>query len=246
MKTATLKSAIRLYKTRRFEQALEELKSSGENPAESPEISYYLGLCYTQLGRYDDALVFLEQVVTAGDNLIQLYQSRMILSYIYTITGRYRLAQFELEQLLASGYESAQVYSAFGYVAYCQRRVNDSLVYLQKAITLDPTNSNALNSMGYILAEEDIDPMGALSYCKNAVERRPENASYLDSLGWAYFKAGKLGEAKIHLRKALNLAGGSREIAAHLKACLAAEGRKVTPGGRKSAAEGRRLASDQE
>jgi len=226
MKTTALRSAIRLYKTRRFEQALEELKSSGEDPTESPEISYYLGLCYTQLERYDDALVYLEQVVTAGDNLIQLYQSRMILSYIYTITGRYRLAQFELEQLLASGYESVQVYSAFGYVAYCQRRVNDSLVYLQKAITLDPTNSNALNSMGYILAEEEIDPMGALSYCKNAVEQRPENASYLDSLGWACFKAGKIGEAKTHLRKALNLAAGNREIAAHLKACLAAEGRK--------------------
>lgn len=228
MNTSALRSAIRLYKTRRFEQALEELKTSGENPAESPEISYYLGLCYTQLGRYEDALVYLEQVVTSGDNLIQLYQSRMILSYIYTITGRYRLAQFELEQLLASGYESAQVYSAFGYVAYCQHRVNDSLVLLQKAISLDPTNPNALNSMGYILAEEEIDPMGALSYCKNAVEQKPENASYLDSLGWAYFKAGKIGEAKSFLRKALNLASGNREIAAHLKACIAAERRKLS------------------
>lgn len=223
MKSGSLKSAIRLYKTRRYEQALQELTGTDENPAESVEISYYLGLCYTQLERYDDALVYLEQVVTAGDNIIQIYQGRMILSYIYTITGRYRLAQFELEQLIASGYESALVYSAFGYVAYCQRRVDESLAYLQKALNLDPTNSNALNSMGYILAEEGIDPMGALSYCKNAVQQKPDNPSYLDSLGWAYYKAGKISEAKSYLRKALSLAGTSREIAGHLKVCLDAE-----------------------
>ncbi len=220
---SSLRAAIRLYKTKRFEQALRELTSTDQNPADSPELAYYLGLCYTQLERYDDALLYLEQAVTSSDNLVQIYQSRMILSYIYTITSRYRLAQFELEQLLASGFESAQVYAAFGYVAYSQRKVEESLSYLQKAISLDPQNSNALNSMGYILAEEGIDPMGAISYCRNALQLKPENPLYLDSIGWAYYKAGKYGDAKTYLRKALAIAGGNRDIAAHMKAALAAE-----------------------
>ncbi|HUX20550.1 MAG TPA: tetratricopeptide repeat protein [Spirochaetia bacterium] len=219
----SMKTGIRLYRTRRYEQALQEFQSVELDPADSPELSYYLGLCYTQLERFDEALLYLEQVVTSSDNLLQIYQSRMILSYIYTTTKRFKLARFELGQLLVSGYESAQVYAAFGYVAYMLGETEESLEYLQKAVTLDPRNTNALNSIGFILAEKDIDPEGALSYCKNAVQLKPENAAYLDSLGWAYFKIGKLDEAKSYLRKALNLSGGNKEIASHMKATLSAE-----------------------
>jgi len=219
----SMKTGIRLYRTRRYEQALHEFQSMELDPADNPELSYYLGLCYTQLERYDEALLYLEQVVTSSDNLLQIYQSRMILSYIYTTTGRFQLAYFELDQLLKSGYESAQVYAAFGYVEYMMDHTDQSLEHLQKAITLDPRNTNALNSIGFILAEKEIDPEGALSYCKNAVELKPENPAYLDSLGWAYYKVGKYSEAKSYLRKALNLAGGNREIASHMKATLTAE-----------------------
>lgn len=219
----SMKTGIRLYRTRRYEQALQEFQSVELDPSDSPELSYYLGLCHTQLERFDEALLYLEQVVTSSDNLLQIYQSRMILSYIYTTTRRFKLARFELEQLLVSGYESAQVYAAFGYVAYMLGETEESLEYLQKAVTLDPRNTNALNSIGFILAEKEIDPEGALSYCKNAVQLKPENASYLDSLGWAYFKIGKLDEAKSYLRKALNLSGGNKEIASHMKATLSAE-----------------------
>ena len=221
--TKSMKGAIRLYKTRRYEQALEQLKALDMNPSDTPELSYYLGLCYTQLERYDEALLYLEQVLTSSANLVQIYQSRMILSYIYTITGRHRLAQFELEQLLDSGYESAQVYAALGFVAFVLGMTDESLEYLQKAITLDPHNANALNSLGFILAEKEIDPQGALSYCKNAVQLKPENAAYLDSLGWAYYKNGKFEEAKSYLRKALNLSGGNKDVASHMKTTLAAE-----------------------
>lgn len=219
----SMKTGIRLYRTRRYEQALQAFQSMELDPSDSPELSYYLGLCYTQLERYDEALLYLEQVVTSSDNLLQIYQSRMILSYIYTTTKRHRLALFELEQLLSSGYESAQVYAALGYVQYMLGDTDQCLEHLQKAITLDPRNTNALNSIGYILAEKEIDPEGALSYCKNAVELKPENAAYLDSLGWAYFKTGRISEAKSYLRKALNISGGNKEIAFHMKAALNAE-----------------------
>lgn len=219
----SMKAGIRLYRTRRYEQALQEFQAVDLDPSESPELSYYLGLCYTQLERYEEALIYLEQVVTSSDSLLQIYQSRMILSYIYSTTKRFRLAEFELEQLLESGFESAQVYAAYGYAAYMQDRVEESLEYLQKAITLDPRNTNALNSMGYILAEKDIDPEGALSYCKNAVQLKPENPSYLDSLGWAYYKIGKIDEAKSYLRQALDISGGNKEIAGHMRAALNAE-----------------------
>ena len=203
--------------------AIKELLELDEKPSESSSIAYYLGLCYTQLEQYEDALIYLEQVVTSDGDLIHIYQSRMILSYIYTITGRYKLAEFELESLLDAGYESAQVYAAYGFVSYETKQIDEAIDYLEKALGLDPDNANALNSLGYILAENGKKLNYALSLCKKAVERGPENSAYLDSLGWVYFKLGNTREARIYLRKALNFSSGNKNIAAHMKIAMQSE-----------------------
>lgn len=220
---ASFKNAVRLYNNKRYEMALREFNDLDEDPAANPELSYYLGLCFTKLGNYDEALLYLEQVVTTESNILHIYQSRMILSYIYTITGRYKLAEFELDSLLDSGYESAQVYAAFGFIAFAGGNKEDARTYLKKALALDPENANALNSLGFILAEENRNLDYALSLCRRAVETNPENAAYLDSLGWVYYRLGNISEARNQLRKALSLASGNSEIVAHMKAALSAK-----------------------
>lgn len=217
---ATLDSAIRLYHHKRYSAALKELHELDDEPGDVPELSYYLGLCYTQLGQYDDALIYLEQVVTSDANLVHIYQSRMILSYIYTITGRFRLARFELDSLLESGYESAQVYAAFGYVSYETGKIDEAIKYLEHAIDIDPDNANALNSWGYILADENRDLHRSLDLCKRAVALDDGNPAYLDSLGWAHYRLEEYDEALFYLRKALSASNGDKEIADHLRAAL--------------------------
>ena len=223
---ATLQNAIRLYTNKRYTVALRELHSLDDEPGKVPEIAYYLGLCYTQLQQYDEALIYLEQVVTTDSDLIHMYQSRMILSYIYAITGRYRLARFELDSLIESGYESAQVYAAYGFVAYETKNYEEAIDNLQKAIEINPENANALNSYGYILCELDQNLQLALKLCKRAVQLDDTNPAYLDSLGWAYNKIGDYDEAISYLRKALSTAGGDKEIAEHVRIAMAARSKK--------------------
>ena len=65
----TLQEGIRLYRLKRWEQALKELLSVPADKlsqGDSTELAYYLGLCYTKLNKYDDALLYLEQVVTSA------------------------------------------------------------------------------------------------------------------------------------------------------------------------------------
>ena len=93
----------------------------------------------------------------------------MILSYIYTITGRIKLAEFELNKLIEEGFESPQVFSNFSYIYYETGKVETSIEYLYKALALDPDNANALNSIGYILADRSIDTEKAVDYCRKAV-----------------------------------------------------------------------------
>ena len=209
-----------LYKLKKYRQALSEFLKVSDDPLEDPDLSYYLGLCYSKIEEWDDALLYLEQVVNSHDNILRIYQSRMILSYIYTITGRVKLAEFELNKLLKEGFESPQVYSNFSYIYFEIGKVDRSVEFLYKALELDPDNVNAMNSIGYILADKSIDVAKALEFCRKAVKDNPENPAYLDSLGWAYYRSGQHEEARHYLKRAFDLSGGSKVISAHLRTVL--------------------------
>ena len=62
-----MKEGISLYKKGNYPAALTYFLSLPDDcGADSVELAYYLGLCYSKLKRYDDALLYLEQVVTAS------------------------------------------------------------------------------------------------------------------------------------------------------------------------------------
>ena len=70
------------------------------------------------------------------------------------------------------------------------------------------------------MAEKGLDSDTAISYCQAAVKQHPQNYAYLDSLGWAYFKAGRFAEARETLRRAMDSARGNKIVAAHMKKLL--------------------------
>jgi tetratricopeptide (TPR) repeat protein len=215
-----MNEGIRLLQRGQYERALQHLLNAHVESPDYPELSYYLGLCYTQLEKYDEALLYLEQVVTSELSFTHVYQSRMILGYIYSVTGRYRLAEFEFRKLLDDGFDSARTHAALGYVLHSQGELEDAVRELERALELDGDNSNALNSLGFILADTGRDPRKAVEYCRKAVRRHPRNPAYLDSLGWAYHKLGQNDEARDVLRRALEAAPGNKEIAGHLREVL--------------------------
>jgi tetratricopeptide (TPR) repeat protein len=216
----SLQDGIRLFRIKRYEPALQELlrvkgdKFTGE---ENAELAYYLGLCYTKLARYEDALLYLEQVVTSAHDVLRVYQCRMTLAYIYVITKRSRMAEFELKRLQHNGFESAQLYTTLAYAAWLQKNYKNAVELYEKALDLDENNTTAMNSLGYILADTDMDVMRGLRLCRRAVDKKPQSPAYLDSLGWAYFKSGELLEARTWLRRALELAPHEKEIRDHLR-----------------------------
>ena len=212
-----MNEGIRLLKRGQYERALQQLLSAQVDAPDYPELSYYLGLCYTHLGRHDEALLYLEQVVTSELSFTHVYQSRMVLGYIYAVTGRFRLAEFEFRKLLDDGFDSARTHAALGYVLHAQKDLDGAIAELERAVELDPENGNALNSLGFILADTGRDARRAVDCCRRALRRHPSNPAYLDSLGWAYYRLGRIDEAREVLRSALEAAPGRKEIAAHLR-----------------------------
>jgi tetratricopeptide (TPR) repeat protein len=209
--------AIRLLEEKRYREALKTLLSLDVEEEDFPELSYHIALCYTHLERYDEAVLYLEQAVTSELDFPKQYQSRMILGYIYAVTERYRLAEFEFSRLVEEGYESAKVFAALAHVTFMQDKISTSISHLEKALEIDPENVTAKNSLGFIMADQNIRLSDALNYCRQAVQAHPNNAAYLDSLGWAFYKMGKKADAKRLLEEASKLAPDAGQIRDHLR-----------------------------
>ncbi len=207
-----------LYNQKNYKKALAFfLGLPTDSAADKIEVSYYLGLCYTKLERYDDALLFLEQVVTSGGNLERVLQCRFLLAVIYALSGRKRLADFELNKLLETGYMQASVYAAIAFIAWEQNDTERCLSYYEQSLRKDPDNISSLNGLGYVLACQEKDLTRALSLCKQAVKSSPKSAACLDSLGWVYYKLGLYKDALQYLQQAEQLDTTNVEIADHIK-----------------------------
>jgi tetratricopeptide (TPR) repeat protein len=141
----------------------------------------------------------------------------MTLAYIYVITKRSKMAEFELTRLANNGFESVQLYATLAYAACAQKHFKQSVEYYEKALDLDGNNANALNGLGYVLVDTGMDILRGLKCCKKAVDLKPQNPAYLDSLGWAYYKNGELLEARTWLRRALDAAPSQNMIKEHFR-----------------------------
>jgi len=86
----------------------------------------------------------------------------------------------------------------------------------RKAIANNPDNHLALNYLGYMLAEKGAKLQESIEFIKRALELDVNNGSYLDSLGWAYFKLSNLELAEKYLALAVEREGDSPEIHDHL------------------------------
>ena len=81
-------------------------------------------------------------------------------------------------------------------------RQDDAERVFRSVIAKDPQHADALNYLGYMLADHGKRLDEAVSFVKRALAIEADNPSYLDSLGWAYFKQGQIDSARDPLERA--------------------------------------------
>ncbi|MFC2172890.1 tetratricopeptide repeat protein [Acidobacteriota bacterium] len=91
-----------------------------------------------------------------------------------------------------------------------------SVSHLERSIELNPTNMQALNWLGYSLADRNVRLEEALDYVTRAVDLDRENGAYLDSLGWVYFRLGRYDLAEKNLLESLKRIEEDATIHDHL------------------------------
>src|SRR4029453_18888114 len=84
-------------------------------------------------------------------------------------------------------------------LAICREKLGDiagAEAAARDALAHDPENPTALNFLGYLLADHNLKLDEAAGLIQKALQRDPDNGAYLDSLGWVYYRLGRLTEAR--------------------------------------------------
>ena len=83
----------------------------------------------------------------------------------------------------------------------------------------EPGNADALNTLGYTLANRTDRYKEAYDFIQQAITLKPDNAAIIDSMGWVLYRMGQHEESLKYLKRALTLQFDT-EIAAHLSEVL--------------------------
>lgn len=94
---------------------------------------------------------------------------------------------------------------------------------LRAIIEQNPDHVQALNALGYTLADRTDRLQEAHDLIEQALKLGPDNFYIIDSMGWVLYRMGRLDEAEEYLRRAFELQHDP-EVAAHLGEVLWVKG----------------------
>jgi len=153
-------------------------------------------------GKADESVQMAKSVLkgTSEDR-----DSYIMLSQIYMRLKRWKDSEdaiAQAEKLAARPEEKEYIRFLQGSIYERQKKFDQAEQAFRQVLQQNPSNSMALNYLGYMLADQNTKLEEALGYIKRAVDLDPTNGAYLDSLGWAYFRLGKYELAEDNLLKA--------------------------------------------
>ena len=112
------------------------------------------------------------------------------------------------------GEDSYRFYLAAAYDKLGDRK--EAIKVLEKIVSKETALPEVYNYLGYLYLEEGRDPDAAIGLIKKALTMEPDNGAYIDSLGWAYFKKGRLTEAKSYVESAIALLPDDAVVREHM------------------------------
>ena len=201
------------FDNQKYEEAIKVTSEAVKQFPDDYTINLILGFSYSQTEKHEDAYSFLKKAVELnpsdvnalsafGYTLNQLKQSDEAIKYLNLALS----IQPDNVNLLGT---LGLIYNAIKKYAEC-----DS-VY-SKALKLEPDNALVNNNYAYSLSERGERLDDALEMVKKSIDAEPYNSSYLDTIGWVYFKLGKYEPAKENIEKAIKVGGEKAVMIEHL------------------------------
>ena len=105
-------------------------------------------------------------------------------------------------------------------------RYKDSDSLYEEGLRLDPKSALLQNNYGYSLAERGLQLRRALEMSKQAITAEPDNAAYLDTYGWIFYRLENYNDAAVYIEKSIATGKASAVVHEHLGDVYLKLGRK--------------------
>lgn len=242
------------------ERAVARLDEAVQRRPFDYRLVYLLAVMRLEIGEIDDALSDLERIPVGHEahrdarvRMVQLYEAREDVSGALALMEELRL-QYPDRRLdfhtaglrgrngdldggiaLLRGYleedpSDGEAIYQLALVYDTAKRQDEAIEWMRAAVDLDPNNAQALNYIGYTLAERGENLAEAEALILRALELQPNDGYITDSLGWVYYmravpliEAGQgedagawVARALATLTRAAELSGGDPVISEHL------------------------------
>lgn len=140
---------------------------------------------------------------------------RIVMAEIHEREGEFEQALEVLELAETQWPDNMTILYRTGLVHDRMDDRDKAMAIMEQVIAKDPEHADALNFLGYSLAEQERDLDRALLLVQGALKIKPDNGYFIDSLAWVYFKQKKMKLAWGEIRRAVELADSDPVIWEH-------------------------------
>jgi tetratricopeptide (TPR) repeat protein len=192
-----------LAQAEKYEQAVSELQMIDSDAEEYGSAIILRVRILRFLDRPEEAIEVLEKA-------IQHEQSRspdmyVLLAALYQLQDKSDLGRKTFDRALSAFPGNDELLYDYGLFLDTLGSQEEALSVMQELIRRQPEHGEALNYVGYLWADKSIHLDKALEYIQRAVKLKPDNNYIRDSLGWVYYRLGRMEEARQTLEEAVKI-----------------------------------------
>ena len=206
--------AILHFQTQKYEVTLQDLQGISPDAEEYEDGIFLQVRALRELKRDEQAIQLLESAIAEekGRNP-DMY---VLLASLYQFNKQRELGSTTFVRGIKAYPNDDKLLYEYGLYLDYRGEHQQAIEVMQQVINLQPEHAAALNYVGYTWADKKIHLDKAFIYIKRAAELKPDNGYIRDSLGWVYYRQGKLEEAIETLEQAIKLSPDDPAILDHL------------------------------
>lgn len=167
-------------------------------------------------GQTEEAVKILRSQLRGNEGDREIYLN---IAQVYERGRRYKEAEesaHAAEVLPGQARDNEMVWFLLGAIYERQKFFDKAEEQFKKVLAVNPKSAAVLNYYGYMLGDLGIRLDEAEALVQRALKEEPFSGAYLDSLGWIYFRQGKLAASETTLRKAVERESHDATIHSHL------------------------------
>jgi tetratricopeptide (TPR) repeat protein len=174
-------------------------------------LHFLKGQVYGYEGNGSAAEASMRRALEIDPNYLPAYSS---LAAIFINAKQEDRAIEEYKKILAIRPDNATVYTLIGMLEDSRQNFDAAIDSYKKALELDPNAVIAANNLAWSYAANGKGNLDeAVRLAQTVVQRNPNVAGFVDTLGWVYYKKNLYGAAVEQLRKAIALDEAAARVA---------------------------------